>query len=226
MSISQACTAPAASEGTGAPASFKPKRGRPSASQVVAIDGAILAAARAMFLDIGYANTSMEAVATTVGVSKGTLYARYPGKPDLFRAIVTERISAWSIEIPPPPIDEGLTLSEELIRSGNSFLSSLLVPEVAAFDHLINSEAGRFPELSQEFYDQGYVPFINGLSQRIVIASGKQPVKDARSIAIGFISALLGWFRMERLLNEPSEARIARFVSRQVEVIVGGRAAW
>lgn len=205
---------------------FKPRRGRPSLLQVKAIDSAILDAARAMFLETGYANTTMEAVAASVGVSKGTLYSRYPNKTDLFRAIVDDRLAAWSTEIPPPQAGGGSTVSEELFRSGVSFLNSMLVPEVAAFDHMILSEAGRFPELSRVFHDQGYVPFVEDLSQRIVAAAGDWPVGDARSVAVGFIAVMLGWFRMERMLGGPNETTIASFVARQVAVIVGGRAAW
>jgi AcrR family transcriptional regulator len=207
-------------------AGFKPKRGRPSAAQVVAIDAAILQSATALFLENGYANTAMEAVAASVGVSKGTLYARYRGKADLFHAIATDRLARWSRHLPDtialPPAD----LSEELFRSGIGFLRGLRMPEVAAFDRLINNEAMRFPELSRQFHQQGYVPFIDQLAHRLTASAAGWPIADAASVAAGFIAALLGWFRMTRLLRDPTEADVAAFVARQVAIIVGGRAAW
>lgn len=223
----KAAKAPAAPKKKSVPA-FTTKRGRPSASQVAAIDSAIIAMAKKLFLENGYANTSMEAVASSLGVSKGTLYSRYPNKSDLFRAIVTERMIAWSPvaeEQAQPSTDD---VSELLFITGVRFLSAFRDPEVAAFDHLIVSEGPRFPELFREFYDQGYAPFTERVIREIerISANAGWPISDARSIAVGFISSLLGWYRMTCLDQELSPQTIAQFVARQVAVIVGGRASW
>lgn len=207
---------------------FTTKRGRPSASQVAAIDSAIIAMAKKLFLENGYANTSMEAVAGSLGVSKGTLYSRYPNKSDLFRAIVAERLTAWT------PVAEEFTeqvatdVAELLFHTGVRFLSAFSDPEVAAFDHLIVSEAPRFPELFREFYDQGYAPFTERVIGDIERLSAKAgwPINDARSVAMGFISSLLGWYRMTILSQELTPQVVAHFVARQVAILVGGRAAW
>src|SRR5579859_8268673 len=50
--------------------------------------GLILGAARELFLDAGYGNTSMDAVAKHAGVSKSTLYAHFQNKEQLFGAVV------------------------------------------------------------------------------------------------------------------------------------------
>jgi AcrR family transcriptional regulator len=53
-----------------------------------AIDAAILTAARELLVEVGYANLSMEAVAARAGVTKPTLYLRYPTRAVLvFEAI-------------------------------------------------------------------------------------------------------------------------------------------
>jgi AcrR family transcriptional regulator len=52
-----------------------PTRGRP---RNPAIDTAILSATRGLLLEVGYANLAMEAVAARAGISKPTLYLRYP----------------------------------------------------------------------------------------------------------------------------------------------------
>lgn len=48
----------------------------------------ILSAARALFASEGYADTGMEVVARQASVSTATLYAHFPSKTDLFRAVV------------------------------------------------------------------------------------------------------------------------------------------
>ena len=53
----------------------------------------ILASARALFLRTGYADAGMEVVARTAAVSTATLYAYFPSKADLFKAIVMETVT-------------------------------------------------------------------------------------------------------------------------------------
>ena len=76
---------------------FTPKRGRPDAKQVAAIDRAILATATQMFLELGYDGVAMENIAAATGVSKGTLYARYPSKEALFTTVIHDRVKQWSL---------------------------------------------------------------------------------------------------------------------------------
>jgi AcrR family transcriptional regulator len=48
----------------------------------------ILSAARTLFASEGYADTGMEVVARMAAVSTATLYAHFPSKTDLFKAVV------------------------------------------------------------------------------------------------------------------------------------------
>jgi TetR/AcrR family transcriptional repressor of mexJK operon len=52
---------------------------------------AILDAAKTLFLTKGYANTSMDAVATQAGVSKLTVYSHFNDKETLFSAAVVAK---------------------------------------------------------------------------------------------------------------------------------------
>lgn len=221
-------TDPEETDGQDGEARFTPKRGRPSASQVVAIDGAIIATARQMFLENGYANTSMEAVASSVGVSKGTVYSRYPNKSDLFKAIVTDRLAAWSLSATADAETKPDNISERMFRFGIEFLTGMRVPEVSAFDRLIMSEARRFPEVYRDFHDQGYLPFVDLLVADITALGNTSgwPLQDARSIATSFVAGLHGWYRMSSLLEEPTTEEVSAFVARLVAIFVGGRAAW
>ncbi|BCJ53382.1 hypothetical protein Asp14428_48570 [Actinoplanes sp. NBRC 14428] len=53
----------------------------------------IMAAATALFLELGYDRTSLLRIAERSGVSKATLFKQFPTKAALFDAIVTE---SWS----------------------------------------------------------------------------------------------------------------------------------
>lgn len=52
----------------------------------------ILNAARTLFASEGYADTGMEVVARMASVSTATLYAHFPSKTDLFRAVVARMV--------------------------------------------------------------------------------------------------------------------------------------
>jgi AcrR family transcriptional regulator len=55
----------------------------------------VLDAALALFLKHGVRGTSMEAVAAAAGVAKPTLYAYYPQKQAVFRAVAERAVEAW-----------------------------------------------------------------------------------------------------------------------------------
>ena len=52
----------------------------------------LLAAARRVFLQRGYARSSLELVADEAGFSKGVVYSQFGGKADLFLALLDRRI--------------------------------------------------------------------------------------------------------------------------------------
>jgi AcrR family transcriptional regulator len=59
---------------------------RPGRPRSTAADEAILDAALELFAELGYESLSVEAVAALAGVSKATIYRRYPSKSDLVMA--------------------------------------------------------------------------------------------------------------------------------------------
>src|SRR3954469_20752800 len=63
----------------------------------------IVAAATALFLELGYDRTSRARIAECSGVSRATLFKQFPSKAALFDAIVTEPWSTSDEEEPPPP---------------------------------------------------------------------------------------------------------------------------
>ncbi len=51
----------------------------------------VMQAAERIFAEQGFANTRMQVIARTAGISLGTLYQAYPGKAELYRAILIAR---------------------------------------------------------------------------------------------------------------------------------------
>jgi TetR/AcrR family transcriptional regulator, mexJK operon transcriptional repressor len=76
-------------------------RGRPRKEHAGNIDADILKAAIALFDEVGFDGTAMEAVAARAGISKRTLYMRYADKKALIRAVIASIVG--TARQPDPP---------------------------------------------------------------------------------------------------------------------------
>ena len=69
--------------------------GRPSKEQAAALGERVLDGARAVFCRKGVVNTSLDEIALQLGVSKHTIYRRYPNKDALLEAVVERDIQRF-----------------------------------------------------------------------------------------------------------------------------------
>lgn len=106
------------------------RRGRPTAAEAKHKNERILAAATAAFVAHGM-QASIEAIAQVAGVSKPTLYARYPDRLALFEAVLGQ------LHRNRPNMDTVITaempLATALERYARALLPALTSPEVGAF---------------------------------------------------------------------------------------------
>jgi AcrR family transcriptional regulator len=133
-----------------------PTRGRPRDPQT---RQAILDAALVLVADVGYDRTTVDAIATKAGVSKPTLYRRWPhGKPELVADAIRERHAETS-RIPDTGTLRGDLLALVAIQTGQlledvhlacGLLSAMRSsPELAHAmqEHVIAEERARFGEV-------------------------------------------------------------------------------
>ena len=114
----------------------------------------ILDAATRVFLDCGYGEASMDAVAREAGVAKQTIYSHFDGKDALFEAIVRDKCDRL---LEPIRISEagGSDVETALTRTARRFLEVVLAPEGMALFRALVAECGRFPNLAEAFYRSG-----------------------------------------------------------------------
>ena len=98
---------------------------------------AILDIARDIFLEQGYAATSMSAVAARLGGSKGTLYNYFSSKEELFSAMVREECEDEFLHMTDFQPMEGV--EETLRRFGGRFLRYLLSETALRFHRLLSA---------------------------------------------------------------------------------------
>nr|WP_318781311.1 TetR/AcrR family transcriptional regulator [Amazonocrinis nigriterrae] len=125
----------------------------------------ILQGAMHEFLLHGYADTSMDRVAATAGVSKQTLYSHFRDKEGLFTALIEQIVSErfeflFSFEL----------LQGEpkvvLRQLATTFLNQILNDQrYLSFIRLVFAESGRFPNLAQAFVRNGFGLGIQTLTQ-------------------------------------------------------------
>lgn len=108
----------------------------------------ILKGAMQVFLQHGYAETSMDRVAAEAGVSKHTIYNHFQGKEGLFVALIERLVLRhfhveFGCELPltSPP-------DQVLRRVAEIFLARMDDPEYIAFVRVLFAEADRFPDLA------------------------------------------------------------------------------
>lgn len=176
---------------------------------------AILAAATALFMERGFASTSMEAIARRAGVSKPTLYGYFPDKDALFRAAVMAKCEGFVgpevFEIRP-----GQEVRAGLALIAMRFLRLVTDPDAVAIVALINREANRAPQLPHLFFEVAVAALQRKLGDYLQrqAAMGRIRVADPGEVAWRFLGAVKGEAHMRAMLGLPplSETVIERHI--------------
>lgn len=128
-------------------------RGRPKILNDDDRRAEIVSEARATFYELGYGGTTMDLVAARCRISKQTLYRLFPGKTDLFMAIIAEH-RASMLALPRPP-EEDLPLDEALEHIFMIDMDEEQEREREAFIHLAISESQQYPEVATLLHTYG-----------------------------------------------------------------------
>lgn len=165
----------------------KPRRGRPVNEALVP---EILNVAGELFLEHGYQGTTMEAVARGVGMSKLTLYKRFPTKEDLFAAVITAKCKQFIPDAIFETIGE-LSVREGLLLVARSLIRLLISREATAIETLLRSEGDNHQGLRELFFNAGPERVKAAIGQHFasLAAQGKLNVTDP-VLAAHFFAAL------------------------------------
>lgn len=178
-------------------------RGRPTAAEAQARDNDVLSAAAALFEQRGFAGVTMAAVARDARISKTTLYARYPDKAALFRAICS-----FACRVPADRIaavaTRGRAPREVLENFAAAIVASTRDPAADRFLRLAIFEAPRFPDLAAQILMESRavtVPLVQYLKE--LTAAGCSKGSDAQVLADQFVALTTGGYAW-LLKSEPS----------------------
>jgi AcrR family transcriptional regulator len=122
----------------------------------------LIAVAEQLFLQHGFANTSVNAIVREAGGSLATLYAEFGSKEALFESVLSERAARFFPEeqsIPRHTLDAGA----ELRALATHMLKRMLSDDGLAVYRIAVHEAPRFPALRKALLEVG----MPGLLERI-----------------------------------------------------------
>jgi len=147
----------------------------------------ILGGARKVFMDLGFDGASMNEIARSAGVSKGTLYVYFADKNRLFEAIVEEEAleqgkAAFNFD---PARDAETTLRD----FGRAYIMLLCRPGGGSSIRTVMAIAERMPDVGRRFYANVLERTINRLADylKVQVASGNLAIDDCRLAASQFM---------------------------------------
>lgn len=177
----------------------------------------IMAAATALFLELGYDRTSLARIAERSGVSRATLFKQFPTKAALFDAIVTE---AWSTadEGDPPPVGN---IVDGLGAIGRRYAELLSRPQMTDLFRIVIAELPRFPELANAQFAHGKMHYFESVRGYLLAEheAGTVRVEDVELAATQFLGMISNYVFWPTLLVpgwEVGAERVAQVVDEAV----------
>lgn len=172
----------------------RPRAGRPTREQAEARHSQLLDRALDQFLDKGFEQATIEAIAASVGMTKRTVYARYADKVSLFRAAVRGAIER--LAVPPERIraaDCG-DLEQTLVKLARLRVDPVMTPDGLKLQRIINTESYRFPDIFTTAYELGPLPVVQFLAELLEreTHAGRLAIDEPVLAANVFMSMVVG----------------------------------
>jgi TetR/AcrR family transcriptional repressor of mexJK operon len=185
---------------------------------------AILEAAKALFSERGFSDTSMDAIAARAGVSKLTLYSHFGGKAELFQEAVRQKCSEYA---PPELFDPHtrLPLRTRLLDIGKRFIDLVGSDEAIDLYRMMADDARRSGQLGRLFYAVGPQQTLDRFAHLLAAAdtAGELRVADPEHAAAHFFCLLKGVHHLRALVGAksmPGAAQQRRHVEEVVDLFL------
>lgn len=180
--------------------------------------------AEKMFLERGYAETTMQVIAEAAGASKETLYRHFESKELLFAEIVGRK--AQMISGPDTGITRGGAPEAVLSELGTNLLRAISTGQSSFLFRTVVAEAVWTPELGDLFYERGPGLTIARLTQYLTDATEKGDLHcDEPAVAARlYLGAVVAQFHLCRLVQSswkpPTSSEINRHVKAAVSMFL------
>lgn len=154
---------------------------------------AILAAAKQLFPELGFEGTSMDAIATSAGVSKLTVYSHFDDKETLYVEAIRSRCEEqMPLSLFDAPLDGSLRAM--LLMIARSFFQLVSSPQAISLHRALSNGSASSKKLGQLFWQAGPMKMQQGFADFLqrADAAGKLDVPDPMLAASQFFCLLKG----------------------------------
>ncbi|WP_331245412.1 TetR/AcrR family transcriptional regulator [Mycobacterium colombiense] len=133
------------------------RRGRPTQAEAKKLQQKLRKAAVATFVKHGYDGTSMDAIAKAAGITRRTLYARYPDKRAVFLDVIPWALTRRTEREVAREVDDG-DLRTALVEVGRAGLERAIDPDIVRLTRIAMNESARFPEFAVSAHSMTWSP--------------------------------------------------------------------
>jgi AcrR family transcriptional regulator len=186
---------------------------------------AMLEAAKAVFVERGYAGASLDEVIRRSGGSRATLYKQFGDKEGLFAAIIADICA--EIVAPLANSVSGQEPQAVLLAFGRAFMAGLMEPSGLALYRVLVGEAARFPELAEAVYRSGPAVAADQLAKHLRrwMVERRIRLADPDLAARQFLEMIKGDLHFRALLRleaAPTQAEIEGCLNNAVCLFLNG----
>ena len=175
---------------------------------------ALLDAAKAVFVERGYFDATLDHVIARAGGSRATLYKQFGGKEGLFAAVIADICAG--IVAPLSHGSQNRPPEDTLVAFGRSFMAAIMAPDGLALYRVVIGNAQRFPELAAAVYRSGPAVAAEQLATQLRRwkSLGFLDLPDPDLAARHFLEMVKGdlHFRALVCIDPPSQKEIDRCV--------------
>jgi AcrR family transcriptional regulator len=184
----------------------------------------IMDGARSAFLSSGFDGASMNDIARAAGVSKGTLYAYFNSKDELFEAIIRAEKAQSAERLCVFPADCG-DARAMLGDFGVRLLGRMTEPDTLALTRVVIAACEKFPNIGRVFFEAGPLYGNQRLAERLgaLEQAGVLRVPDPERAAWQFVDLCIsgGYKRLLfGVVNSLSREEIEATVEAGVDVFM------
>lgn len=203
------------------------RRGRPSIAEAEALSGRILAASWDVLLAGGLESFTFDRVARHAHIGKATIYSRFPGKAELLRALVANRIALRSDHLKQRGSD--LPLEQAFCLRAADTIKMLFSPDHVLLERLIDwleQETGEGHRMRVAAFRDAIESVGLSLAEGGELGErtdqGRLPVVDPDRAGRLWIEALMGHAKLAYTEGASSPAEIERWAANYTRFFFAG----
>ena len=197
--------------------------GRPTLAELGRRKATVMEVATQLFVEQGYAETSLVDIAKRAGVATRTLYQHFGDKEAIFREVVFARRAAGLMP-PSTPADDA-TLFEALRREAGDLLDYVLDARSVDLMRLMVAESRRFPDLMKKVANATFARVLKNITHvfEVLAERGQIPQDDHAITADLFVDLILGNRPIMVYTYWQTMAPSAADIERKIDLFIAGR---